>query len=308
MSLHNLYSVYLNDAAPSTLPGIVTQNIRTGTEHVAETSSGAVYPEHIAINGQKPGADFSSVCLAICLGEIGLEGLNIGGLTTGLELFAYKHEAGGGRSTGAVHRKYSVKTGIVVPRRITCDHRGDAQIFYEVLPTWNGTVDPIVIADTSAVVAVLAASERFTIGKTTIAGVSVGDIRTWELDFGLTVETQGSDSDIFDTTVSIVECKPILTLKGIDIEWMKAANFPLAGKSGTQVNTTCYLRKRLQTAAGFVADGTAEHIKINMAGLGFIEDVFQVSGKSPAECTLKFAAKFDGTNAPVVINTASAIT
>lgn len=308
MGIHTLYCVQLNDTAPVVLPGIMTQNVRTGTDYQAETSSGAIYPDHVAINAQKPGADFSSVCLADCLGEIGITGLNIDDLATGLELFAYLHDDGGGRSTGATHRKYGIAQGIIIPRRITCDHRGDAQVFYEVFATWDGANDPIVITDAAAVPAAEEADDRFTIGKTTIGGVVIPEIRSWELDFGITVETEGGDSDIYDTTCSIVECKPVLTLRGVDIEWMKAAGIPLVGKAGTHVNTITYLRKRLQTAAGFVADATAEHIKFTLAGLAWIDDVFSVGGKGPAECSLKLAAKFDGTNAPVTIATTSAIT
>ena len=307
--LHNLYCVYLNDAAPVTLPGIATQNIRTGTEYAAEATSGSLYPEHIAINGQKPGADFSSVCIAACLSEVGIAGLNIGDLATGLELFAYKHDVAG-RASGAVHRKYSVADGLLIPRRVTCDNQGDAQVFYEVFPiSANGTTEPLIITDTSAVVAAEDDAQRHTIGKTTISGILLGDITSWELDFGIKVQAQATDSDIYDTIVTIMEVKPVLTLKGVDIEWLKSTNIPLAGKSGTHVNTITYLRKRLQTAAGFVADGTAEHVKFTLAGLAFIEDVFTKSGNTGgAECTVKVAAKFDGTNLPVVINTASAIT
>lgn len=308
MSIHNLYSVYLNDASPITLPGIVTQNVRTGTEVGSETSSGAVYPDHLAVNRQRPGADFSSVCLPTCLAAIGLTGLNIGGLTTGLELFAFKHADGGGRASGSVHRKYSVKQGIVIPRRITCEDGGDAQVFYEVIPTWNGSVDPIVIADTSAAVAAVQATERHTIGKATIAGLTLASIRSWELDFGIEAVAEAADSDIFPKQVTIMECRPVLTLKGVDIEWMKSTNIPLAGKSGTHANTIVYLRKRLQTAAGFVADGTAEHCKFTLAGLAWVDEVFSKGAKGAAECTVKLAAKYDGTNAPVIIATASAIT
>ncbi len=305
---NTIYSVHLNDTAPVVLPGIVTQNVRTGTEYLAETTSGAVYPQHVAITGQKPMADYSTYCLAAHLAEIGLTGLSIGDLATGLELFAYLNLDGGGRATGSAHRKYSIKKGLVVPRRITCEHRGDAQLFYEVYPVWNGSVDPIVITDSSAVPTFEDDDQRFTIGKTVIGGVTLGDIRSWELDFGITVETNGGDSDIFDTMVSIVECKPVLTLKGVDVEWLKSTNIPLAGKAATQANTTTYLRKRLQSSAGFVADGTAQHIKFGMAGLAWVDEVFSVGGRGAAECSVKLATVFDGTNAPVVITPTSAIT
>lgn len=308
MSIHAPYCVVLNDTADVTLGGIESINVKTETEYRAEATSGAVYPQHMAIVGQKPMADFSSYCLSQCLDAIALTGKSISAMATGLDLYAYKHTHGGGRDTGATHRKYTIADGLIVPNRISCDHRGDALISYNVLSTWDGTNAPIIEADTVSVPTAESDDERFTIGKCTIGGVLIPDIRSWELDFGITAQTDGADSDIYDTHASIVECKPVLTLRGIDVEWLKAANIPLVGKAATHANTTIYLRKRLQTAAGYVADGTSEHISMTMAGLAWIDDVYTARNGSPAECSLRLAAKFDGTNAPIVIDTTAAIT
>lgn len=304
--IHSLYGVELADDVAVVLGGIESVNVKTETEHRAEATSGELYPRHQAIVGQKPTADFASVCLAQCLAQIGLAGLSIATLTNGLKLYAYKHTDGGGRSSGSTHRLYTIKKGLIVPRRLTCDHRGDALLTYDVLMTWDGTNDPFIVTDTSAVPTAPTDAERFTIGGITIGAIAIPQVRSFELDFGINAVTEGADSDIFDTFVSIVDVKPVITLRGVDVEWLKSTNIPLAGKAATQANTTIYLRKRLQTSAGYVANGTAEHIKLNSAGLAWIDDVFK-SGKGSTECSLKLAAIYDGTNAPVVINTASAI-
>jgi hypothetical protein len=308
MTVHDLYSVVLNDTADVTLGGIASMNVRTQSEYRGEATSGEVYPRHQAIVAIKPIADFSSYCVADCLDAIGLIGKSITAMATGLELHAYAHVHGGGRAGASLHRKYTIADGMIVPDKITCDHRGDALISYKVLTTWDGTNAPIVELDLQSVPTAGTDDERFTIGKCTLGSVVVTDIRNWELDFGINAVTEGADSDIYDTHVSIVECKPVLTLKGIDIEWLKAANIPLVGKAATHATTKVYLRKRLQTAAGYVADATAEHIQFTMDGLTWIEDVFTSSGKGPTECSLKLAMRYDGTNAPFVVDTTCAIT
>lgn len=308
MTRHSLYGVELADTVPVVLGGIESVNCRLGVEHRADATSGALYPTHVAITGIKPVADFTSFGIANCLDEVGLIGLSIADLANGLNLYGYAHVDGGGRASGAVHRKYNMKKGLVVPRRITCDHRGDALIAYEVLPTWDGTNDPVIESDTVSVPTAPNDDERFTIGKISLGGVTIDDIRSFELDFGVNAKTEGTDSDLYDNHASIVDLVAMLTLRGIKLEWLKAANIPRTGKAATHANSIFYLRKRLQTSAGFVADGTAEHVKGTIAGLAWIEDVFTGGGENPAECSLKLVAKFDGTNLPVVFTTASAIT
>lgn len=308
MTVHTFYSVVLNDTADVTLGGIASLNIKSQVEHLAEATSGEIYPRHQAIVAIKPVADFSSYCLADCLDAIALTGKSITAMATGLDLYGYAHEHGGGRAGASLHRKYTIADGMIVPRKITCDHRGDAVISYDVLSTWDGTNAPVIELDLQSVPTAGTDDERFTIGKCTLGGVLLTKLRNWELDFGINAVTEGADSDIYDTHVSIVDCKPVLTLKGINIEWLKAANIPLIGKAATHLTSSVYLRKRLQTAAGYVADVTAEHIKFTMDGLMWIDDIFTPGAKEPAQCSLKLAMRFDGTNAPFVVDTTSAIT
>lgn len=307
MSIHGLYAVVLNDTADITIGGIESINIKSQIEHQAEATSGEVYPRHQAIMAVKPIADFSSYCIADCLDAIPITGKSISAMATGLDLHAYKHEHGAGRAGTLSHRKYTIGDGMIIPSRISADHRGDALMTCNVLTTWDGTNDPVVITDLQTVPTQGDDDQRFTIGKCTIGSVLISDIRSWELDFGVNAVTEGADSDLYDTHVSIVDCKPVLTLRGIDIEWLKAASIPLVGKAATHLTTTVYLRKRLQTSAGFVANATAEHISMTMDGLAWIDELYASRGKGPTECSLKLAARFDGTNAPIVIDTTAAI-
>lgn len=306
MTIHAPYCVVFNDTDDITLGGIESINLSSQIEHKADATSGEVYPRHQAIVAIKPIADFSSYCIAQCLDAVPLTGTSITAMATGLELWGQSHAHGGGRGGALLHRKYTIADGMVIPDKITCEHRGDALMTCKVLSTWDGTNAPVIETDLQSLPTAESDDERFTIGKCVLGSVTIVDIRSWELDFGIEATTEGADSDIYDTHVSIVECKPVLTLRGIDIEWLKAANVPLIGKVATHATTTVYLRKRLQTSAGYVADGTAEHIKYTIDGLMWIEDIYKV-GKGPAECSLKLAARYDGTNAPLVLDTTSAI-
>jgi hypothetical protein len=59
-----------------------------------------------------------------------------------------------------------------------------------------------------------------------------------------------------------------------------------------------------------VANGTAQHISFTADGLAIPETLFEGSAgrNPPAEVSLSIPLKYDGTNAPIVVNTATAIT
>lgn len=301
---HTLYGIEVDSTL---IGGIISQRVATGTEVQSEPTSGEVYPRFQAITAQKPTISFTTKAIAAVLNAIGLTGSNIGDLTAGLSAYAYKHAVGGTRAGAGNHRKYNAKHGLIVPQTLSVSHQEDATLPYEAAVTYDGQNDPIVITDNANLPAGLTDVERFTLGPIQIENITLPECTSLELDFGITVETKGAGSEIWDTFSSIGEIKPVLTLRGIDVEWFKSTNIPLAGKASSHANTTIYLRKRAQ-GQSFIGDGTAEHIKLTMAGLAHIDPPFDASGSEPAETSLIMPLRYDGTNDPVVINTASAIT
>lgn len=301
---HGLYGVEID---ATLIGGITNLGTRTGEEVRNEPTSGEIYARFQSLVAQKPGAEFTTLNIAAALDACGLTGVDIGGLAAGLNLYAQKHVEGGTRAGAASHRKYTIKDGILVPRVLSVDHQGDATLRYEAVAIYDGANDPIVIADSQSLPGGLTDAQRFTIGPVTIESVSLAQVRRFELDFGLQVVSEGADSDIWDTFISIESIQPQITLRGIDVEWLKSTNIPLLGKAVTHTNTAIYLRKR---AAGgtFVADGTAEHIKFTAAGLATIDTPFEADGNDAGETSLTLPLKYDGVNVPLVINTTSAIT
>lgn len=307
--LHTHYAVRLyTDAmgAAVLLGGITQQAINTGTEVVGSPTSGEVYPRFMSVVGQKPSAAFTTKSIATALDNCGFSGLGIASATNpGLELFAYKHLAGSTRSGDSLHRKYTIRKGILVPQRLSVDHRGDATISYLALSVYDGSNDPLVLADTYTLPTGLTDAERFTLGPVSIGGVTLAQITGLEIDFGIRAETVGADSDIWDTLVSIHQTTPKIMLKGIDVEWLKSANIPLIGKAATHANTILYLRKRA-AASTYVADGTAQHISMTAAGLAFIEQPMEASNGT-SQTSLVAPLYYDGTNDIMVIDTTAAI-
>lgn len=300
---HTLYGVVFN---ATVLGGITAQNISTGTTVRGEGRSGEPYSRINHLVGQKPGATFTSEDIAAALAVCGPAGVDIDGLAAGLILYAQAFADGGTRASGANHRSYTIYDGIVAPQQLRCTHQGDASIDYAALATYDGTHSPLVEADTVSLPAGLTDNARFTLGPITIGGVTLAEYRDLTIDFGIMVRSEGAESDIWDTFSYIVTYQPTITLRGIDVEWLKSTNIPLAGKAAAHADTAIYLRKR-SDGGTFVADATAEHIQLTAAGLAWIPTPMDASGLDPAECTLMLRTKYDGTNLPIVVDTTSAL-
>lgn len=308
MSLEDVSGLYAVAFDTTVLGGITQQKITTGVQTRGEAASGELYPRLQSITGQQPGAEFTTVDIAAAIDNAPLTGAAISDLTAGLSFFAQAHQDEGARSAGSTHRKYNIVQGIVYPRSLSVDHQGDATISFAVIATsTDGAIAPIIETDTQALPAIVTNDIAFTLGGQTIGGVALTGVRNLTIDFGITAAAEGADSDIFPTKCSIRSVATRLTYRGINTQWLKSSNIPITGQPATHANTVCYLRKR---AAGgsYVADITAEHIKMTAAGICVVEDAFDASGAELAECSLAFPLLFDGTNAPLTVDTASAIT
>ena len=292
MARHNLYGVQID----GTVVGSITENnIRTGSEVRGEAVSGEPYPRKQSLTAQKPTATFTSLSIATALANCGPMGASITAMAAGLNFYAQKRLHGGSRTTGSAHRKFALVDGLLLPRSLTCDHQGDAQIGYEAVVTWDAVNDPFQITDSVALPGGLLDDDRYTLGPVTIGGVTLGEKINVNIDFGISAESEGADSNIWDTEVSIGVVAPRITLSGKDIEWFKAANIPLLGKAATHANTSIQFYKR--SGSTLVAGVT-----LTADGWAVVEEPFSASGQGTADTQIVLAAEYDGSNDPLVVS------
>jgi len=290
-------------AIDSTVIGdIESQDLALEHELGGEALSGELYRRFQALYHQGHTPGFSTRDVAAVLGQCGASGLSLA--TKSLILYLLLQSDGGTVAAGSVHRSLTFAKGILVPRTLTCEHGKDASITYGAIVTSSdGSTSPMTLSDVAAA-PTITASVRHTLGGITIGSVALSHCRRLEIEFGLEVVSEGADSDILDTMATLRAVMTEIRLTGIDTTWLSAAKVPETGLAGTHANTTIYLRKR---AAGgsFVANGTAEHIKFTADGLCVPT---QVVGGDPNEVGLRMPVEYDGSNAPLIIDTASAIT
>ena len=290
--------------------GIGSVAISDNAEIRAEQTSGEVSPRFATKVGAKPVATFSSFNIAAMLGQVGAGGLDIETLSAGLNLYARKYIEASVPAATAVHRKFTATNGIILPRRLSVDHQGDASLDIEALFTsTDGATNPLAIDDTTISVPGVTDAERFTLGPLTLAGQALGDMQSLEIDFGLGAETEGGDSDLWPTFSSIQTWVPTITIVTANVPSIASAVIPPEGIDYTHANTIFYLKKRTNDEDGFELDATAEHVKFTAGGLARVENLFSgSSGNESAQIGIVMHCTFDGTNDPLTVDTASAIT
>lgn len=298
----DLYAVKFDT---NVLGGVVQQAVNTGSDVRGESADGATFARIMSLVSQTPGAAFTTLSIANALDLCGLTGTPISGL--GFFLYGHQHAPGGTRKGAGAHKEFKIPNGIVIPRTLSVDHLGDARISYEVMATFDGSNLPVIPSESVTLPTDPNDNERFTLGKTTIGGFLLQSMRSLEIDFGIDVQGEGGDSDLYPTFVSIRSIRPVLTIRGIDLDWFKTSGaIALQGLPATQANTTFFLRRR-KDGGTFELDASALHIKFNGAGLVTVTTPQDAATGTPSEATITVPLNFDGTNAPLVIATDVAI-
>jgi hypothetical protein len=184
---------------------------------------------------------------------------------------------------------------------LTCTHRGDATLEYQcVTAAPNAATCPLTITEGANVPTMPADGGRFTLGPLSIAGSTYEGKRDLSIEFGIDLVPESSDSDLWDTLVSIRVVATKITFVGVDLEWLKSTRIPITGKAAAHADTSFYLRKRATgNASAFVDNGTAQHIKFTANGLAVVPNAFDASGNEGATCNLELTTTHDGTNDPL---------
>lgn len=276
----------------------------------SDSVAGTFYPQQVQVVNQKPAFRFNTLDIPKVIAAFGVTGKTIVSDTgkVGVAMYQAKY-ANSALVAGSNHRRLIFDESYAMVSRISVSHRQDARAECSAMAIWDGTNNPIVIGTAVALPTLPASAGRWTIGKVTIGGVLITCNIQVDIDFGITTDLFGCDSDIWDTHLNLDDIKPKISITSLDVENFGAATVPLIGLAGTHANTTIYLRKRTTSGlASFVGDATAEHIKITAAGILLCNEAMSASGNKQGQAQLEMTCTYDGTNTPLVFNTASAIT
>lgn len=295
---HGLYAIKIDSAV---LGGIGAQGINLNVNLKSESTDDNVHVVHQSLRGQAPEFTFTTMSIAAAIDQIALAGQSISAMGAGLTLYAQKRQSESTRATGASHKSWAAAAGILALGQLQVTSQEDATLSTRAVLTSDGANHPIVKSNTATLPTLANDNERFGIGPVTVAGVTIDSIRSITLEFGVEIEPITTDSDQYPSFASVARIVPVLTIQGINVDMLDAANIPFEGAEAQHADTTIYLRKYLDKST-FVANGEAEHISLTMGGMAYVDNVFDGE-----ETTLTVRGGFDGSNAPIIVDTASAI-
>lgn len=289
--------------------GILDMGINSQLQSRVDVADGAVYGTFGALVSGAPVGRFSTNDLKALLDQAGLEGMKIDqdGTHPGVVLYAQKYKEGGTREaiSSAVHLSWTIANGILVPRTLELSHQRAAQISAEVIARKAGAVAPVVFSATDQLPAASPSVDvEWTLGPVKLNAVTIDGVESVGVDFGIDVAAEGSDSDTYPTFTGIRRIQPVITLQGVHADQLSTLTVDGAFYSATQV--VLYARK-LSEGGTFVADGTAQHVKLT---LGKCRVDWDSVGGDPKRITMRLTPWYtvSGAVSPMAINTASAIT
>lgn len=275
----------------------------------AEVTAANTVPTHVSHVGYRPMLRGATYAIEQALDTIGLFGLPIKSATNpGVVAFYQQFDDQGGAVSGSFQRSLTYGDGLLVPRSLRVDHQGDARLEWEMFAISDGTNAPVAVSDTAALPTVSVAAGRWTLGPITLGNTTFTRCRSLEYDFGLDVQVDGADSAQAPLYISVRQAAPKITLTGVDPTWFSSSKVALGGLVAANSTDKIFLRKRSQTATGFVADGTSGHIKIVPAGLVGIGKSAGAEMQRVSETTIVITgARDSGGNAPFVVTTNTTI-
>jgi hypothetical protein len=308
-SLHTLYAV---DACSATggamITGIRDFNVDTAITEALNGSDGLVDPTFVTIDSQMPVISFTSTDIATVLDVIGISGLAIPitvELTDDyLDAFFMSKDEGATNYATSVHTMLTVNKGLIIPRTINASNTPPATISCDVIATYDGTNDPVVIATSQALADGAGMTTNFVCGKVSLNGAAVTSIESITIDFGIKVNPQRGGGDVWPSFVTIWERIPSITFTTTDVSQLNTLTLPGVAQAAT--DSIVYLRK-CSAGGARVANGTSEHISFSIAQGHLQVSTIGGSHGAPLMAQLKITPSDNQSDSILAIDTTAAI-
>lgn len=303
-----LHTTDLNTGSIINIGGETQVDVNTGTQTMSD-DSGSVYDETRSMVAQNPEITLRSKSIATWLSYIGLAGYCISsdGTHPGLRVYAAALNDCKSPPAAGVNLRYTVGKGLIILGQLQATRGQDAQISIQCHAITDGTNSPLAGVYTGITLPTVTSSQ-YTLGVCKIGNITVTDIESMTLDFGVRVTAKAPAMGlVWPDSIAVREIQPVLTMTTYDPTILDNALIPLAGKQATHAQTLIQLKKRLGYAA-FVADATAQHITMTMNGMLTVTKAFGGSGNAEGTAEIRLEGVHDGTNVPILFNLANTYT
>lgn len=298
------YTIHAVTINGTTFSGIKSYTMNANMTSSFEVHDGQAYPTFGAVLDQAPDLVIRTVDIAGLVAAVGMTPLAI----TSITVFWQKRADCGTRASGNVHLKATATTGCAVLRPISPQDNQivEAEIHIYVTSS-DGLTDPWTWTDNQALSGTIQPVAHYTLGPVTVTPSAESAVavpcKSWTFDPGIQGETDTTDGLPFHNYYDVESISPTLEVMTPDASVVMALT--MKPKVAAAV---FYLRKMQESGIGRVANATAEHIKFTIADCIVNTSAINGSVGQKADTTVTFGVTYDGSNSPVVINFASAIT
>ena len=303
----DIFELYQLLFGTTVIDGLRSQDISPGINRGPLPVAGSLWSNMNAVNFQDPGISFSTISVDKLL-ALGTDTFATSGMAfaTGAPLTAWEAKIAdrGGYASGNVHRKTVFSHGLAVLGGIQVAQDGIAVASAAARAAYDGTNAAMVVTEASALPAAAGEVNAFTLGPTLIEGVALKLDTGWQFSSGMNIATVRASGDLIARTIHLQKAQGMQFV--ISLETGRTlTEYGLTGAGITA--TVVFQLQKLSPTGTRVAAATAEHITLTV-NHGTITPG-PISGPMGRKTsTIVVEPLYDGTNLPVVVSTAAAIT
>ena len=288
--METIYAVKIGSTMHS---GITSQNMNLGAQLDKEPTDGSPYFTNVVLTGVDPTVSLATNQPVGLLGAVGVAGSAITS-SRPLQMYLWKYAAGSARSSLSDNKIITLNSGLLVPKTLACQARGNVSFECDALATSADGSCPWTVATGS----VPSYTDEGKYGVRSIS-LSTGDtatINSFTLDFGIQTIPDYAVGDYCAKEQYIQQFDGKLTLSSSQAGWVSSA------WDGAEVTATITLGKRGNTAQ---FESTDYDYVLTCHGIWELDSLFNGSGNSPANSSATITLTKSGSTLPIVFGAAS---
>ena len=280
--------VQVENAGLQTIAGVTRIRVAANSDIRKDASSGSPYPLSAHLVAVEPVLSFTTMELLEAITNLTLNGV----CTTDFRAFGQAQDCQGVKA-GTTHDYYGVAKGSIVPTSLSIDHQGNAELSYDIYAaSSDGSAAPV-SRSTGVALPALTTPKRYEMYDLTVAGTTIEGKRNVTINFNPTVTLEGADSNIYPTAVSLSSLSPVMSIRGVDPNWL--ASIGIDGARGTAANTILRFKDRdqLTTATSHISIAANCQVSWNTP--------FDAGPAAPAETDLQCDVYSTNGTAPLTV-------
>lgn len=305
MALKRVYPVFVG-SSPDVMDGVDEISVDPQWSATRPLTDGQAEPHFAGMMGHAPRIGWGSLDIAGALAIIGF-----GAVEGALAVYDALIGNDGELASGSNHTVHRLANATILPRQLVLPVKGNGRMTYESFGWATGSTAPYSKEKLVSLGSWTAGNESlFALGPVSINGAALSSLLDVTVDFGFAPVSDNSDGELWPKAVKVLSKLVTVTIRVQDPDELDKAmtvatgnvyrgTACLNGSSGLVV----YAKKRA-CSGGFVANGTAEHVKLTA-----LDGTLRPGATSGVPRTSAIVVELRReTGASLSINTASAIT